>query len=393
MIEAAGLAFPRAPLDAALARLAPGSLFDALVVASSAPGKFRLSVLGASLDLETALALEVGERVRLAVKSTEPLTLEIRPAVSKPEEGQAGPRALSPDVEAAVRAFAGGDAAREAAARFLAARGLGLDPAAARGLAALLRSPAAEGAALSAARKASSSDALANFRNTLDLMIGPAPDRGALLAKLQAAIGGGDAGLNSIRANFVAEAAVGVLRGNPAFEALVEASLQGPEAARVAAAALNSRPEAGEATGLLDSARALGDIGRALRVLNADAASRGDGVVWFALGWVRDGRPEGGFGRVESRTGGAADPSAPARVVVTLELTRLGLVQIVIALAAGAASVSLAASAPSRRLLERDRAGLLEALVRLGLRADVRFSEGPLEPVLPLPAGGLDVRA
>ncbi|KAF0240503.1 MAG: hypothetical protein FD180_4899, partial [Planctomycetota bacterium] len=124
MIEAAGLAFPRAPLDAALARLAAGSLFDALVVASSAPGKFRLSVLGASLDLETALPLEIGERVRLAVKSTEPLTLEIRPAVSKPEEPQAGPRALPPELEAAVRVFAGGDATREAAARFLAGRGL-----------------------------------------------------------------------------------------------------------------------------------------------------------------------------------------------------------------------------------------------------------------------------
>ncbi|KAF0242060.1 MAG: hypothetical protein FD180_4115, partial [Planctomycetota bacterium] len=104
-------------------------------------------------------------------------------------------------------------------------------------------------------------------------------------------------------------------------------------------------------------------------------------------------RPEGGFGRVESRTGGAADPAAPARVVVTLELTRLGLVQIVLALAAGAASVTVAASAPSRRMLERDRAGLLEALVRLGLRADLRFSDRPLESVLPLPAGGLDVRA
>ena len=374
MIEAAGLAFPRAPLDAVLARLAVGSLFDALVVATTAPGKFRLSVLGTSLDLETALPLEVGERVRLAVKSKEPLTLEIRPAVAKPEEPTTGQRALTPELEAAVRAFAGGDVAREEAARFLAGRGLGLDPGAARGLALLLARPSAAGAWLAVPALTPPADANDMVRVVMEAM--KAPSSG-LTAASRVAI----------------DAAMARLSALPEFRALLDAAAEGPDAAMRAAAALRSLPAARDALVLLDSGRALADVARALQALNGDAASRGDGVFYFAFGWARSGRPEGGFGRVESRPGGAADPDAPARVVVTLDLTRLGLVQVAIALAAGAASVTVAASAPSRRLLERDRAGLVEALVRLGLRADLRFSDGPLESVLPLPAGGLDVRA
>ncbi len=368
MIEAAGLAFPRAPLDAALARLAVGSLFDALVVASPEAGKFRLSVLGASLDLETALPLEIGERVRLAVKSTEPLTLEIRPAAAAKAEEEAA-RGLSPELEAAVRAFAGGDPSREEAARFLAGRGLGLDPSAARGLAALAAHPSA-----AAAGEAAPDGARGIAEQVLSALKSPAAP---LRAAADAAIGG----------------ALQRLAAQPEFAALVAAAAESPEASARAAAPVRALPGMREALAMLDAGRGLTDAARALQVLNGDAAARGEGVAYFAFGWVRDGRREGGFGRVESRPGGEADPAAPARVVVTLELTRLGLLQIALSLAAGAASVTLAASRASRRLLERDRQGLLDALVRLGLRPDVRFSDGPIEPILPRSRGGLDVRA
>lgn len=361
MIEAAGLAFPRAPLDAALARLAVGAVFDALVVAAPAAGRFRLSVLGASLDLETGLLLEVGERVRLAVKSSEPLTLEIRPAARETAEPAAPGRPLAPDVEAAVRAFAGGDAAREEAARFLASRGLGLDPAAARGLAALLRRTVAAGEEAPAGAA-------------------------AMLERVLAAI-------KSPGAPLQAAADAAFARALPELAARAEfADLSGPAPAR-AAAALKAAPELREAVSLLEAGRSLSEAARAIQVLNADAASRAEGVAYFAFGWIRDGRPEGGFGRVEARTGGAADPAAPSRVIVTLELTRLGLLQVAVALAAGVASVTVAASPASRRLLERGRHGLLEALLRLGLRPELRFSDGPLEPILPRPEGGLDLRA
>lgn len=369
MIEAAGLAFPRAPLDAALARLAAGSVFDALVVASPEAGKFRLSVLGASLDLETALPLEVGERVRLAVKSTDPLTLELRPGVAAKADAEAGARGLAPDLEAAVRAFACGDAGREEAARFLASRGLGLDPSAARGLAALASHPSAAATAQAAPEGA---------RGIADQILATLRSPGApLRAAAQVAI----------------EGALQRLAGSPEFAALLQAAGESPESAARAAAPLRALPGMREALGLLDTGRVLSDAARALQVLNGDAASRGEGVAYFALGWTRDGRPEGGFGRVEWRPGGEADPAGPARVVVTLELTRLGLLQIVLALAAGAAAVTVAASPASRRLLERDRRGLLEALVRLGLRPELRFSDGPIEPILPRSRGGLDVRA
>ncbi len=369
MIEAAGLAYPRAPLDAALARLAVGSVFDALVVASQEAGKFRLSVLGASLDLETALPLEVGERVRLAVKATEPLTLEIRPGVAAKADEATGVRGLPPDLEAAVRAFAGGDATRDEAARFLAGRGLGLDPSAARGLAALSLHPAAAATAQAAPE---------GVRGIAEQVLSALRSPGApLRAAAQVAIDGALQRLGAV----------------PEFAALVQAAGESPEAAARAAAPVRALPAMREALGLLDTGRALTDAARALQVLNADAASRGEGVAYFALGWTRDGRPEGGFGRVEWRPGGEADPAGPARVVVTLELTRLGLLQIVLALAAGAAAVTVAASPASRRLLERDRQGLLEALVRLGLRPDVRFADGPIEPILPRSRGGLDVRA
>ncbi|MCE9582611.1 MAG: flagellar hook-length control protein FliK [Planctomycetes bacterium] len=370
MIEAAGLAFPRAPLDAALAQLAAGSLFDALVVAAPEAGKFRLSVLGASLDLETALPLEIGERVRLAVKSTEPLTLEIRPAAAaKAEEGAAGPRPLSLELESAVRAFAGGDPVKESAARWMAARGLGVDPAAARGLAAL---------ATPGAVRVHGGEV-------------PPADAAEIVSRAAAAIAGKPAGFLLQASEGATAAALQLLGGLAEFRALVEAS---PETAARASAALKALPAAREGLALLETGRALGEAARAIQVLNGDAAARGDGVSYFVIGWVRDGRSEFGVGRVERGPRGAADPDGPSRIVVTLDLSRLGPVQVAVGLTAAAASVTLAALSPaSRRLLERDRHGLAEALVRLGLRPEVRFADGPFEPVLPMDASGLDVRA
>ena len=290
--------------------------------------------------------------------------MEIRLSVGEARTRRPGFAGLPPDLEAAVRAFAGGDAARAKRRPGFSRAAVGTsDPSAARGLAALSRirprprrlQPAPEGP-----------------RGIADQILAALRSPGApLRAAAQGAIEGalqwlGDDARSSPRCSMAAN--------------------ESPEAAVRAAAPLKALPGMRDALGLLDTGRVLSD-GRA----NGDAASRGEGVAYFVA--PRDRLREGGFGRVEIGGGWRSDRRGRRASWATLELTRLGLLQIVLALAAGAAAVTGSASPASRRLLERDRRVCLKPCTGWGSAPTCASGPPDLEPILPRSRGGLDVRA
>ncbi|MBI2923014.1 MAG: hypothetical protein HYY18_18315 [Planctomycetes bacterium] len=397
MIDPLGLAFPVAPLDDLLLRLPVGSAFDAVVQAKTGEGRYRLSVSGMTIELETAVVFAPRERVRLAVKSAAPLTLELSRPPAGPARGEAPAaapeRTLAPELETAVRQFA---AARPAepraaeAARFLAERGLGVDPRAAAGALSLAARPG--GAAPLLERAVAALEPAAPALRTL-----PArpPARG-LVEMLVRALGGEMVVQVEEAVRAVRAAAAETLASVPELAALDRRLAVAPEAEAEAAeaAAVRRHPLAGPLRTALEAARELGDRALAVRVLNGEAAARGESPQLLDLVWVRHGRFESAFARVERREAGSAGEAAGEGVVVTVDLSRLGAVRAALGVAAGLATVAItAASGKSRRELERRKQGLVEALVRLGMRAEVRISEGPVEAVLPLAGGGLDVRA
>ena len=398
MIDPVGLAYPLAPLDEALLRLPPGSLFDAVVQTPLGAGRYRLLVAGAALELETALTFSKGDRVRLAVKSTAPLTLELTRLpgqAARPAEEVAAPgaRVLAPDLEAAIRAFVSArpeEPAREFAARFLADRGLGFHARAAAGVASLAARPEGAGALLARAVAALAELGPAAAA-PVEVLRAAFPDVAPeAVVELLLRAGGPGAGEGSRAVLAAVEAYLGA---DPKFAALDRAAAGAApeESAQAEIEALKLHPKADFLRAALGAGRELSDRALAVRVLNADAAVRGEPVVWFEIVFVAGGRFESAFARVTRRPGGR--PGAPEEhgVAFTVSMSRLGPVRASLDLAGAAATVTLSAATPrARRALDRRRPGLVEALLKLGLRAEVRVTEGPMEAILPS-GGGLDV--
>lgn len=393
MIDPLGLAYPVAPLDDLILRLPVGSAFDAVVQAKTGEGRYRLSVSGMTIELETELVFAPRDRVRLAVKSAEPLTLELSRPPAAPRGGEAaGPaRTLPPELEAAVRQFAAarpGEPLAEEAARFLADRGLGFDPRAAAGVVSLAARPGAAAPLLERAVAALPPAAI-----PIRTLAAPS---GGLAEALVRALGGETPVRVEEAVRAVRVAAGEVFAAVPELVALDRRLAAAPDAEAEAAeaATVQRHPQARSLGVALDAARELGDRALAVRVLNGDAAARGESHQLVELIWVRQGRFESAFARVDRRERGSGGEAGSEGVVVTVDLSRLGPVRAALGVAAGLATVAITAASPkARREIERRKAGLVEALVRLGMRAEVRVVEGPVDPVLPLAVGGLDVRA
>ncbi len=392
MILPAGIARALAPFEGALAAMAEGAVFDAVVQARTGEGRYRVSIAGVPVDIETTLEFGVRERLRVTVATRDPLTLEVtRQAAPRPEAAAAGRAALPAELEAAVRAFGASRPAesgvREAAARWIADRGLGFDPRPAAGLASLAARPGGAAALLERASRALLQAGPAGvaadraLRAALPEAVGT-PDLIAVLGRaLRAGAGQGPA--EAARVLFAA--ADGVL-ADPAF-----APLDGNDAAAARESA-RRHPLAGPLTETLGAARELADRAVAARLVGAEAVVRGEAAGLFEIAWIAAGRFESALIRVTSDPGASpGDPGADA-VDLVVTLSRLGSVRAAVALRGAAASVSLvAASPPARRALERGRHALVEALLRLGLRADVRVSEGPADPLLDLGRPGVDL--
>jgi hypothetical protein len=357
--EPVGLAYARSPLQDALATLRAGATFTAVVQAASG-GEYRLSTPAGELRLQSDVALSTGRRVAFTVRQTDPLVLEIRTEVPAP--AAAGPPA---DVEAAIRKFAAARPEAEGAARWLAARGLGFDARVAAGLSSLVLRP--DGAAALVERAVAANE---DVRAAVEKLAARPGDPAT--GRFQ-----GAAGADIARELFAAA------------ERILEAMPVPPDAE-----SLRNHPRAAELRELLTAGRELAERSAASRLLSADAASRGEAQRFNDAVWLAQGRYESAFARVERRVRGPAGAPDESSIAVTLRMSKLGLLRAVLRPGAASLSVSVvAATRLGKRVLDRRRKELVEALARLGTRADVAVTEGPVDPPFALSSPSVDVRA